>query len=456
MANFSSLKLIDVCKVSPSPTAAAPSSLPLTFFDLMWLRFHPIQRLLFYEFPSNEISFHDTIVPKLKSSLSLTLRHYLPLAGNLVWPSQFDVPVVEFVEGDGVSMTVAEFDGDFNHLSGNGFREVLEFHPLVPELPISYDRAAVIAIQVTKFQNKGFSIGITNHHAIIDGRSSTSFIKSWAQICMEESSIPTPKEMPLYDRSVINDPKDLAKLYAKVWQDLEGPNNKSLNLKIPETKHGLIRSTLEFTHQNIQKLKEWILNEKIKNENFDSSSCRISSFAIATAYLCICTAKLEGLKEGKLWFGFAADGRTRLKPQVPLNYFGNCLVGAVVCLERFELLSENGIILACDEISKAIRNLDDGALNGCENWGSQMSQLTTNYSKVQVISLSGSPRFGVYNADFGFGKPKKVEIVSAESPYVFSLTDSRNSDVVMEIGVVKERDEIEAFVDIFNQGFEFI
>ncbi|TYK01249.1 phenolic glucoside malonyltransferase 1-like isoform X1 [Cucumis melo var. makuwa] len=273
---------------------------------------------------------------------------------------------------------------------------------------------------------------------------------------MEDSSIPTPKEMPLYDRSVINDPKDLAKLYAKVWQDLEGPNNKSLNLKIPETKHGLIRSTLEFTHQNIQKLKEWILNEKIKNENFDSSSCRISSFAIATAYLCICTAKLEGLKEGKLWFGFAADGRTRLKPQVPLNYFGNCLVGAVVCLERFELLSENGIILACDEISKAIRNLDDGALNGCENWGSQMSQLTTNYSKVQAISLSGSPRFGVYNADFGFGKPKKVEIVSAESPYVFSLTDSRNSDVVMEIGVVKERDEIEAFVDIFNQGFEFI
>ncbi|XP_038895086.1 phenolic glucoside malonyltransferase 2-like [Benincasa hispida] len=454
MDNSPSLKIIDICKVSPAPAVAeesralaAPSSLPLTFFDLLWLRFHPIQRLFFYELPSNEISFRDVIVSKLKSSLALILRYYLPLTGNLVWPPESDVPTIEFVDGDGVTVTVAESDADFYHLSGNRFREVLEFHHLVPQLPVSNDRAAVIAIQVTTFQNKGFSIGMTNHHAIIDGRTSTSFIKSWARICMEESYIPITKVMPFYGRSVINDPKDLAKLYAKAWQDIEGPNNKSLNLKLPKTRHGLIRTTLEFTHQNIQKLKQCILNN-------NNSSSHISSFAIATAYLCVCTAKLEGLKEGKLWFIFAADARTRLKPQVPSNYFGNCLVGGFVCLERIELLGENGIILACDEISKAIQNMEEGALKGAENWGSLMSQRTNDYSKAQAISLAGSPRFGVYNADFGWGKPKKVEIVSAESPFVFSLTDSRNSNVGMEIGVVKERDEMEAFVALFNEGFE--
>uniref|UniRef100_A0A9I9EL88 Phenolic glucoside malonyltransferase 1-like n=1 Tax=Cucumis melo TaxID=3656 RepID=A0A9I9EL88_CUCME len=262
--------------------------------------------------------------------------------------------------------------------------------------------------------------------------------------------------MPLYDRSVLTDPKDFEKLIAKAWQDLEGPNNKSLNLKFPPKKYGLIRSTLEFKHQNIQKLKEWILKKKSKNENFDSSSSHISSFVIATAYLCVCTAKLEGLKEGKLFFGFPTDVRTRLKPQVPLNYFGNCVVGVFVCLERSEVLRENGIILACDEISKAIRNCDDGPLNWCENLVSTICQMTNDYSEIQVISLTGSPRFGVYSADFGFGKPKRVEIVSAESPYLFSLTDGRNSDVVMEIGIVKKRKEMEAFVAIFNQGFESI
>ena len=153
MDHLPSLKIIEICKVAPPPpepsrAAAVPSSLPLTFFDLLWLRFHPIQRLFFYELPSNDISFIDEIVPKLKTSLSLTLRHYLPLAGNIVWLPQSEVPTIEFVDGDGVSMTVAESGADFYELSGNGFREVSEFHPLVPQLPVSHDRAAVIAVQV--------------------------------------------------------------------------------------------------------------------------------------------------------------------------------------------------------------------------------------------------------------------------------------------------------------------
>ncbi|XP_022970587.1 phenolic glucoside malonyltransferase 1-like [Cucurbita maxima] len=451
MDHLPSLKIIEICKVAPPPpepscAAAVPSSLPLTFFDLFWLRFHPIQRLFFYELPSNDISFMDEIVPNLKTSLSLTLRHYLPLAGNLVWLPHSDVPTIEFVDGDGVSLTVAESGADFYQLSGNGFREVSEFHPLVPHLPASHDRAAVIAIQVTKFQNKGFSIGITSHHAVVDGRTSTSFIKSWAQICMDESSVPIANLMPFYDRSVIDDPKGLAKIYASAWMNQDGPDNRSLNLKLPKTKPSLIRSTFEFTHQNLQKLKQWILK---KNDE------KMSSFVVAMAYLCVCTAKLEGLRDGNLFFVFSGDVRSRLKPPVPLNYFGNCVVGSFLSFERIELLGENGIALACEQISKATKNLGGGgALKGAENLGTIMSEVTNDYSKVQTISLAGSPRFGVYSADFGWGKPMKVEIVSAESPLVFSLTDSRNSDVGMEIGVVKERDQMETFAALFNEGFE--
>ncbi|KAG6583449.1 Phenolic glucoside malonyltransferase 2, partial [Cucurbita argyrosperma subsp. sororia] len=450
MEGTRSVNIIEICKVAPPPpessrAAAVPSSLPLTFFDLFWLRFHPIQRLFFYELPSNDISFIDEIVPKLKTSLSRILRHYLPLAGNLVWLPHSDVPTIEFVDGDSVSLTVAESGADFYQLSGNGFREVCEFHPLVPHLPASHDRAAVIAIQVTKFQNKGFSIGITNHHAVVDGRMSTSFIKSWAQICMDESTVPTAKLKPFYHRSVIDDPKGFAKIYASAWLNQDGPDNRSLNLKLPKTSPCLIRSTFEFTHKNLEKLKQWVLK---KNDE------KMSSFVVATAYLCVCTAKLEGLSDGKLWFGFAADATSRLKPPVPLNYFGNCLIGGIIPFERVELLGENGIALACEEILKAIKNLEGGGLEGGEKYGTIMSELTNDYSKAQAISLAGSHRFGVYNADFGWGKPMKVEIVSAESPLVFSVTDGKNSDVGMEIGVVKERDQMETFAALFNEGFE--
>ncbi|XP_022964999.1 malonyl-CoA:anthocyanidin 5-O-glucoside-6''-O-malonyltransferase-like [Cucurbita moschata] len=450
MDHLPSLKIIEICKVAPPPlepshAAAVPSTLPLTYLDLFWLRFHPIQRLFFYELPSNDISFIDEIVPKLKTSLSLILRHYLLLAGNLVWLLHSDFPTIESVDGDSVSLIVAESGADFYQLSGNGFHEVYEFHPLVPQLPVSHDRAAIFAIQVTTFQNKGFSIGITNHHAVIDGRISTSFIKSWAQICMDQSSVPIANLTPFYDRSVINDPKGLAKIYASAWLNQDGPNNRSLNLKLPKPKPSLVRSTFEFTHQNLEKLKQWGLK---KNGE------QMSSFVVATAYLCVCTAKLDGLRDGNLLFGFAADATSRLKPPVPLNYFGNCLIGGMVSIERVGLLGENGIALACEQIIKGVKSLEGGAFEGAENFGTIMSELTNDYSKAQGISLAGSHRFGVYNVDFGWGKPVKVEIVSAESPLVFSLSDSRNSDVGMEIGVVKERDQMETFAALFNEGFE--
>ncbi|XP_022151611.1 phenolic glucoside malonyltransferase 1-like [Momordica charantia] len=451
-----SVKILEVCRVAPPvEDSPAPSSLPLTFFDLLWLRFHPTQRLFFYELSSTDISFLDAIVPKLKTSLSLILRNYLPLAGNLVWPQNSPAPTLEFVEGDGVFLTVAESNADFYHLSGNGFHDVTEYHSLVPQLSVFQDRAAVVALQVTSFPNGGFSIGITNHHAIMDGKTSTSFVKSWARICHNLDTVggSTMEVTPLYDRSVIDDAAGLSEIYANVWLNSEGPNNRSLNLKLPKTPPGLIRCTLEFTPKNLQKLKQWVLKKRENNKENDE---HVSSFALATAYLCVCTAKSEGLRDGKFLFSFGADARSRLKPPVPSNYFGNCLVAAFVSMERSELLGENGIVVASEAISEEIRNLGERGLKGAENLCSSMAaMISSDYSQeTGIISIAGSPRFEVYSANFGWGKPRKVEMVSPESTSVFLFTDSGNSDGGMEIGVVRERNEMETFVALFAEGFE--
>ncbi|PQQ13386.1 phenolic glucoside malonyltransferase 2 [Prunus yedoensis var. nudiflora] len=128
MAQPSSIKVVEVCWVAPkpsSPDSASPDdqSLPLTFFDLLWLRFPPIQRVFFYEISSfNTPLFFDSILPKLKASLSLTLQHFLPLAGNLTWPQDSQKPFLSYVKGDTLSLTIAESDADFYHLvSTNNF-----------------------------------------------------------------------------------------------------------------------------------------------------------------------------------------------------------------------------------------------------------------------------------------------------------------------------------------------
>ena len=115
-----SIKIHEHCLVPPPSAAATPFSVPLTFFDLHWLRFHPVERIFFYSLPlphSDHSSFFDKVVPKLKTSLSHTLQHFLPLAGNIVWPSDSPKPIIQFNPGDGVSLVLAQCDDAlFNHM----------------------------------------------------------------------------------------------------------------------------------------------------------------------------------------------------------------------------------------------------------------------------------------------------------------------------------------------------
>ncbi|KAI5340802.1 hypothetical protein L3X38_020076 [Prunus dulcis] len=234
----SSVKVVEVCKVAPPPPSssgafASPSSLPLTFFDIRWLRFGPVQRLYFYEMPTSSATplfFDSILVPKLKASLSYTLQHFLPLAGNLTWPQDSQKPVLNYVQGDTVSLTIAESCADFV--------EATEYHPLVPRLEASHEQAAVMALQITVFPNCGFSIGTSIHHAVLDGKSINFFVKSWAHICKhdDQSNSVLPDEMKQFYDRVIQDPAELGTIYLNDYRNKDGSNNRSLmfwEMKLP-------------------------------------------------------------------------------------------------------------------------------------------------------------------------------------------------------------------------------
>ncbi|KAL0015110.1 hypothetical protein SO802_002179 [Lithocarpus litseifolius] len=219
MASNSSVKILEVCRMTPLPSSlvsATPSSLPLTFFDILWFRFSPVERVFFYETSSTNTSFVDSILPKLKYSLSLTLHHFLPLTGTFTWPQDSLKPIINYTENDSVSLTVAESNANFYHLSGNNFVEAVEYHPLVPDLPTSHEQAPVFSLQVTAFSNCGFCIGITAHHAFLDGKSSTMFMKAWAHLCKLGGNALSlvPELTPCFDRMVIKDPTGLESIYS--------------------------------------------------------------------------------------------------------------------------------------------------------------------------------------------------------------------------------------------------
>lgn len=447
------VKVVEVCRVVPAPdhlpgSASSPESLPLTFFDLLWLRFPPVERLFFYQVSdSPNTSLHETIVPKLKHSLSLTLHHFLPLCGYVTWPQDSPKPVLNYVDGDSVSLTVAESDMDFHRLSCNdNFRDVMECRPLVPQLEVSHEKASVMALQVTVFPNSGFCIGITTHHAVLDGKTSISFVKSWAQVCKTESLCLGPELAPFYDRSVIEDPAGLDSIYANEWLTHRGPNNRSLMFWERPVLPDVVRGTFELTRQDIEKLKKSV-GEQVKG-----SKVRTSTFAILCGYTWACLQKAKETKEEKLAaFVFNVDCRARLKPSVPPTYFGNCIRGRFLILETEQVGGENGVSVAVEAINGAIRELEDGLMNGAEKWASFI-QTSDQKSRVKVTGVAGSPWFEVYKTDFGWGTPRKVEVASVDRTGAISHSDSKNGNGGVEIGVVLKPQEMEAFAALFAKG----
>ncbi|CAL9051664.1 unnamed protein product [Musa banksii] len=73
-------------RVLVSTISIAESTLPLTFFDLAWVNAGAVERVFFYHIPHSTSDFFDSILPDLKSSLSLALQQFYRLAGKICHP----------------------------------------------------------------------------------------------------------------------------------------------------------------------------------------------------------------------------------------------------------------------------------------------------------------------------------------------------------------------------------
>jgi len=392
----------------------------------------PVQRIFFYQFLHPTSLFFDTLLPKLKHSLSLALAHFFPLAGHLTWPLHSQKPIITYKTGDTVSLTVAESDADFNHLAGTDLSEAREIHQLLPHLTISHDQANVLALQVTLFPNSGFSIGITSHHAVVDGKTSTSFIKSWAYLCRDQQQSPfslPPELSPFYDREVIQDPNHLEQTSVSDWLKHDGPNNRSLvvwGLQVPED---ATRGVFHLSGSDIEKLKQIVVSKKKGN----SSNLRLSTFVLAVGYAWVCRVRAEKTKNKMVMLALNVD----------------CVGVKIASAERSEILGEDGLIVAVDAVHEILESLKEGALSGAENWLKPLFEGLKVDAKI--VGVAGSPRFEAYSNDFGWGRPKKVEMASLDGTGAFCLSDSRSGDGV-EIGFVSTKEAMQTFGSLLLNG----
>ncbi|KAL4573066.1 hypothetical protein LXL04_019859 [Taraxacum kok-saghyz] len=447
MGSLPTLTILQESQISPPPTTVGDRSLPLTFFDFSWLTSAPIHTLFFYELPLTKTDFTETIVPNLKNSLSITLQHFFPFAGNLiVFPSADRNPIIQYAEGDSVKVTFAECNLDFNDLTGNHPRDCDKFYHLIPLLKRTvkvsdFITIPVFSVQVTLFPNRGFSIGMTNHHSLGDASTRFCFLKAWTSIAQSGSDelFLAHGTLPFYDR-VVNFPNlDESYLkYAKVetfneeyqLQTLSGPTDK-------------VRTTVILTRSVVNRLKK-LVSTHLPNLAY------ISSFTVACGYIWSCIA--EARNDDVELFGFTIDCRARLDPPIPAAYFGNC-VTFTGAMEKTSLLTgKEGFITGAKLLGECLHKTltdKDGIVKDFGSFKDFFSKMTP----TSMIGVAGTPKLMFYDLDFGWGKPKKHETISIDYNGSISMAACKEPKEDLEIGVCLSATEMEAFVRVFNDDY---
>ncbi|CAN0901776.1 Coumaroyl-CoA:anthocyanidin 3-O-glucoside-6''-O-coumaroyltransferase 1 [Linum grandiflorum] len=401
MSQYSSaVKTVAELNVSPPPASVPANSTPLTFFDLQLLHVPPTNRILFYDFPHSTSDFHSTVLPTLAASLSLALTYFYPFAGKIIVPPPPGKPHILYSDGCSIPLTVAEATTDlsFHQLSSNIIDDVALLEHLFPApvKPSVGKGAAVVlspllALKITLFPFSGFSIAAAYNHATADGMAFNHFMKSWASISKSGNlETVTP---PSHNRASIKDENKLDNAYLDQCWKLINSNSTRDNM----FSSGKVRATFLIDGDTISRLKA-------------SLPFKASAFVVTSAF--VWTSLIKYLEEEDDGEGieiidsymFVADCRGRLDPPLPETYFGNCLSGVRASVKRGDLVGEDGFVIAAREITAKIKEeRGEGVLRDAED--EEMAK------RGKVVTVGGSPRMRSYETDFGFGRPRKSDLV---------------------------------------------
>ncbi|KAK1439736.1 hypothetical protein QVD17_05556 [Tagetes erecta] len=443
------LCVLEHSQVSPPPNTVGCRSLPLTFFDILWLGVHdPVHTLFFYDLQITKTHFIKTIVPNLKQSLSITLQHFFPFVGKLaIFPTTTRKPEIRFVEGDSVTVTFAECNLDFNDLTGNHPRKCDKFYHLIPLLrhttkDYNCITFPVFSVQVTLFPNRGISIGMTNHHSLGDASTRFCFLKAWASIAQSgpDESFLTNGTLPIFDR-LVNYPKldesNLKNAKVETFNEdyqlprLSGPTDK-------------VRATFILTRTVINGLKSLVSTQL-------PELAYVSSFTVACAYIWNCVAKLYN--DELALFIFVVDCRSRLDPPIPATYFGNSVMPCMTLARTSILKEKEGFLTAAKMIGENLHKMLTDKDGVAKDIGPIEKLFPDGWPK-KTMGVAGTPKLKFYDLDFGFGKPRKHETVSIDYNGSISISACRESNEDLEIGVCLSAVEMDYFVSNFNSGLK--
>ncbi|RAL36936.1 hypothetical protein DM860_003858 [Cuscuta australis] len=428
----SSTTLLSKCTVFPAEKFSLPD-LKLSVSDLPMLSTHYIQKGVLFTRPPFPL---PQLISMLKRSLSQTLAHFPPLAGRLV------------TDPDGyVYVTCNDAGADFVHAAAPSVSvgyvlvagvdvpgEVKEFFPF--DLTVSYQGhfRPILGVQVTELAD-GVFIGCAVNHAVVDGTSFWNFFNTFAEVTrgvkMVTRSPDFSRDSVLISPAVLRvpagGPKVTFAVDAPLRERIFSFSRESIR-KLKEKTNGCKRDVdgggidvvelmgkgshdpLKTSNGKITPL-DWLVNAVTLTEKASDSqqAAEISSFQSLCALLWRAVTRARNLPDTKTTtFRMAVNCRQRLEPKMDPLYFGNAIQSIPTYAGAGDVLSRD-LRWCAEQLNKNVRAHGDATIRKCvEEWERDPRTFPLGNFDGAMLTMGSSPRFPMYDNDFGWGKPVAV------------------------------------------------
>ncbi|CAO2819638.1 unnamed protein product [Amaranthus hypochondriacus] len=390
--------------------------------DLIMLSFHYIQNGLLFKKPSlnsnNQKFSTQKFLDTLKESLSFTLIHFYPLAGQFVTKIDSNkhqsIIYIDCKKGPGAKFIYAK-------ASGLELDDILlsnDVHPLIRSF-FDHDKAvnhdghfrSLLSIQVTELDD-GIFIGCSINHAVLDGTSYWNFWNVWSNIHKNLSasassssssssssySVYFTHNLPVHDR----------------WF----PDGKIISLPFKHPNEFIDRyespphreKIFHFSSKCIANLKKKANYHQPNESRPRQGPNEISSFQALCALIWRAMVRANKLDVNEVTYcSLLTNNRHRLNPPLNPYYFGTCISAVTASTEVGELLEHDLGWVANLVHESVVNHTNESVHDFYKEWmkDSFVYKHATLYD-VNSITFENSPRFDMYGNEFGVGKPVAV------------------------------------------------
>ncbi|KAF9679370.1 hypothetical protein SADUNF_Sadunf06G0008000 [Salix dunnii] len=339
-----------------------------------------VPMILFYS-PSRENFCKNS--DHLKESFSRTLTHFYPFAGRVKDDFSIDC------NDDGAAFIEAQVSGDMSMVIEqadiNQQQQLLPCSPYAKLSKLSTDQVT-LAVQVNYFNCGGVAISICIWHALADGSTLATFVKSWAAITRDPNNVIGEV---IFDCTTLFPPQDLSSfsLHNFVKEDVLSE---------------IVTKRFLFDGSKVAALRDEVGN----GPSLDRPTRFIAVSTLILAAMMTVTRENEAGQQISA-ATIAVNLRKRLKPPVPEQSIGNIFQVAIANWPK----SESNLAGKLDE---SIRKMDDEFIRkfhaggGYFNFMKRAGEEAMKGSNMMVFGLSSWCKFPFYEADFGWGKPIRL------------------------------------------------